>query len=235
MPKIEFPDKEKEEYVNPDDIYGDNGKVTFICGDVFGKYEFLYSRDRYKTHAELIADHAVDTGYAEKEKLFSDYGLRGAAGSLRREVQSTALLGRVGTTQQREYISFWNRNEIYDKYLYKSFEELVSKHLVEKDDLSSMWISTPYGTGPYESIIKKVREAPDLTPEQEKRYAMQQRLHFARGEEKKELRKALGLWSDKPAEPGLHGQMMKHRFDPEVAKWWTPECNLNFKEWVATV
>jgi len=235
MPEIDFPDQEKERYIDPDRIYGSGvTSVTFICGEVFGEYEFLFSQDRYNTHARIVANHAIDTGHSTKEDLFYDDDFKQLVWDLRKEVSETALLGRVGSYRQREYISYWNHaKELYNKYLLKSLEELIDEGLIDRDDIRGMWISTPYGTGPYDEFVKYgVEKAPDLTPEEKKRYAMQQRMHLARGEEKKAIRKALGLWTDKPAEPGVYGKMYQRRFDPEVAKWWTPECNLNFKEWM---
>jgi hypothetical protein len=202
-------------YVNPDEIYGQgNPKVTFYYGDMNGKTKFI-SGDGNITHWNMMEDYWSDLNGRE----------------IRERSIRSGLIGRIGEFCPRKkchyWLSLWNDNRsMIDKMMGGLVQELKSRKYPYYSE--SMIVSTLFGNQSiqnYESISRKSKYTPEEIA------SMQKRMHGARGEEKKALRKALGLWSDKPAEPGLYGQMMKHRFDPEVAKWWTPECNLNFREY----
>ena len=229
------------EWVTPDHIWKESPDfVTVLYGDVF-QYSniFLYrkcnqnNKRRYGEHYHVVLDYLNDHGADEDDLDALRHDGRDA-------IDDICLLGRQGMARERDeeggaegthkFLSFWNTDSgIYDRLLMPCLAKMKSEGIYDP----SVMLSTPFGSQKLSDVMGTGRaRTRELSDDEKERVAMQRRMHLAGGEEKKAIRKALGLWSDKPAEPGLHGQMMKHRFDPEVAKWWTPECNLNFQEWL---
>jgi len=222
-------------WITPDDVYvqGQSEKIVFLYGSLLGSPNiFRYERcsgeknkkSNYCVHDGLIAKYLTQAGKYDTEKE-AFHKVRNEIGIPRDHLLDTCLFGR----QNQYYLAFWNESPaLYDKLLMPCLAEMKKAGFYDP----SVELSTPFGT----QDLSEVEEAgkattKDLTQTEKDRVSMLKRMHLARGKEKEGIRKAFGLWTDKPAEPGLYGKMYQQRFDPEVAKWWTPECNLNFREY----
>jgi|GEM_PF-6740505 len=229
-------------WVNPDDVWAHGDFVTILYGKVMPQYPttFLYKVCNQNNKHSSCEHFRIAMAYLEEQGADED-DIEEMRIEGRDILEDTALLGRQGEAYERtgvgsqkgeikKYLAFWNYDtEMYDRMLIPCLEEMKKAGIYDPSAI----LSTPFGYQELREIEGTGRaKTRELSDEEKKHIDMLRRMHLARGEEKKAIRKALGLWSDKPAEPGLFGKMYQQRFDPEVAKWWTPECNLNFREYV---
>jgi hypothetical protein len=238
--QVRLPDN-PQEFQHPDQFYGYGSAITFICGDVLGKYAFLYhvpqSRfgvedsypdlddnditDEETTHINLILAYAAESGILDRDDVYNQWGgIQQGAWRYRNQVERTALLGR----QTGSKMSFWNEDKtLYNKYLPKCFAEIKSK--IPEVDLEDQWITTPLGSDYYENILDNLkRKLPDNEED------LRTMLRLARGDEKKDIMRKLGMWD----RPSLSRERSRAWRRSAGAEPWRihSDWNLNFKEWL---
>jgi len=216
------------EVVDPDHLYvGNDDYTTIVCGNILpepaGPLEvFLYEEECLPytcEHGTIVDHHLKNLGYKKDD----DYSIR------REDLVEMCLLGRQGRYGTSEYLTFWNTDiGLYNKYLGWCLQEMKKAGIYDPQ----IKLSTPFGTQRHVKNVESGLEGRELSPEEKRRVELRRRMHLATGEEKKQIRKELGLWTDKP-HATWQSQMYKQRFDPAIRQHYTPE-NIDFKGWLYT-
>ena len=136
-----------------------------------------------------------------------------------------ALYGRAGIPSWddgRFVVAFWNDTpEIYDKLLVNCLKALEDKDILPDD--MPVEIHTPLDIKDYKIGVGETKQQQETTPEQQRRYELQRRMHLATGNEKKEIRKELGLWTDKKVKHPWQRELEKASEIGPGQKWWAPQ------------
>jgi len=200
------PEKEiPQDFITPDKIWNANPEITFFYGDLNGKRKFI-DDDGSSTHWAMLSSYMPGLGGVE----------------IRRKSIENGLIGRIGEWRGHYVISFWNDNRAnIDKYMGDLIKELKSRKYPYYS--KSLIVSTIFGNKPiqeYEKLERQTRYSPEEVS------SMQKRMHNAAPEEKKAIRKALGLYR--------YGRTEKEKKKlawKQAAGLW-PEHLLNFREWI---
>lgn len=219
-------------YLTPDDLWewanniwtDEEETLCFIYGPVAGtseKYpEPILTYEAGEIHSNLMDD----TRWIMD--VFPD------ASRLRlSDITPMALLGRCGFyTDYPEdpdtmvyYLSFWNKDDIYDELLPGCLRELRDLGLIENKG-SPIILSTPFEVRELTGLGGETPrlQHTELSPEKKWELELLRKMHIMRGDEKKRAMRQLGLgWKSPGAHPWAQNLSQKQLLVPG-AKWWAP-------------
>ena len=168
----------------PDDLY-DTNNATNVVPFVYTGVN-LYVGDHYDTHWDILID---------SPEIFNELGIdisKYHNSKTRRDaVDKFGLTGRIGVYQNgpdtgRQIIAFWSDDESIFEIMFDGLmDELANEGLLKQTAI----ISTPFIRFEWPDTQQAAR----TTPDERTRIALQQRMHLARGNEKKEIMRQLGV------------------------------------------
>lgn len=207
----------ENELVTPDDILG-HRSITFI----YTKDHRLYATNGDDPHDRLESEISrEDKDFARYLERAWSKGREGGVDAREFMEAYIGLYGRVGYWGDQIVVAFWNeKSEIYDSLLANCLKHLEDEGFLPSDE--TIEIHTPLDITSYTPGQGETRRQGGTTPEQQRRYELQRRLHLATGQEKRAIRKELGLWTDKPGKHSWQAGLEKAGEIGPGQKWWTP-------------
>jgi hypothetical protein len=129
----------------------------------------LYSEENGETHYEIAYKHSIKS----------------------RDINGKNLHGRLGTINNKTYVSFWEDNpKILDTLLKHCLKRLIKDNLInpERDFISILGL----GTIPISQLPNKFK---DPSQEEKNKQALMRKLHLMNPQQKKNTMAQLGLTS----------------------------------------